>query len=317
MSSASPLVSVICLNHNQAPFLNEAIESVLSQDYTNIELILVDDGSTDASKQIIRQIIHKNTGIQYIDIPYASGNCKAFNKGLALAKGQYIIDLAADDVLEPHRISTQVKAFEELPEDYGIIYTDAYLIDHNSKKTGYSKPFKAFTGDIYQALIEFYFINPPTMMFKKGVLDELGGYNEKLNYEDFDFWIRSARYYKYCYIPEPLCRKRVLNTGLHRQFIQKNNKLLQSTFEVCKTIKNLNRNQEENAALIRRIQYEARQALLTNNYTLVKKYCALYRTITHAKRLNNYMQGMLWAAKWQLPLNRLYIAYAALREKLK
>src|SRR6185436_18882244 len=105
----SPTVTVICLCYNHARFVEEAIESVLNQSYANIQLIVVDDASTDKSAEVIKQLINKHSSIEFLPLQTNLGNCKAFNQGLARAKGEYVIDLAADDVLLPTRIETGVQ----------------------------------------------------------------------------------------------------------------------------------------------------------------------------------------------------------------
>src|SRR5687767_14024308 len=110
----SPLVTVICLCYNHSKFVRKAVESVLTQTYTNIQLVVVDDTSTDNSANIIKELVARHPSIEFISLPTNLGNCKAFNRGLALAKGEYTIDFAADDVLMPERISRQVQYFNKL-----------------------------------------------------------------------------------------------------------------------------------------------------------------------------------------------------------
>src|SRR5690349_7222728 len=119
----SPLVSVICLSYNHARFAEEAIQSVLSQTYSNVELIVVDDASNDNSVQIIEQQIRHRSDIKFLSLKKNLGHCKAFNQGYALAKGEYIIDLAADDVLLPNKIETGVKELEEAGDSYGVHFS--------------------------------------------------------------------------------------------------------------------------------------------------------------------------------------------------
>ena len=92
------LVTIICLCYNQEEFVLESLESVISQDYNQIELIIVDDCSTDNSKIVIENWLLNFPQIQFIANNTNLGNTKSFNKALKLAKGKYIIDLAADDV---------------------------------------------------------------------------------------------------------------------------------------------------------------------------------------------------------------------------
>jgi len=106
-----PLVSVICLCFNQEKFIEASVQSILNQTYDAFEIIIVDDASNDQSPDIIRKLVEQNSQIQSILLPENLGNCKAFNKGLKLAKGEYIIDLAGDDILYEERLEHQIMQF--------------------------------------------------------------------------------------------------------------------------------------------------------------------------------------------------------------
>src|SRR5258705_6164145 len=106
-----PLVSVICLCYNHARFVSEAIGSVQRQTYSRIQLVVVDDASADKSAQVIRESIRNCPEIIFLSLPQNLGNCRAFNKGLAVSTGSFIIDLAADDVLMPYRVQAGLNAF--------------------------------------------------------------------------------------------------------------------------------------------------------------------------------------------------------------
>ena len=129
----SPLVSVICLCYNHEKFVKEAIKSVLCQSYSNIQLIVVDDASTDGSKNVIAEML-EGTSTEFITLHSNLGNTKAFNKGFAKAKGKYIIDLSADDVLIQNRVEKQVAFFEECKQSIGVIYSDAIYIDEEGNE---------------------------------------------------------------------------------------------------------------------------------------------------------------------------------------
>jgi glycosyltransferase involved in cell wall biosynthesis len=274
------LVSVICLSYNHAPFIQEALESVYQQDYQPVEIVVVDDHSTDGSQEIIEDLTRGRSGIQKIYLNENKGNCRAFNKGLSVAKGSYIIDLAADDVLMTDRIRKGVECLSSLGETYGVHFSDAEYIDKDSRfiKYHYRRDqdgtlLEAIPqGDIYPELLSRYFICAPTMMIRRKVLDELNGYDESLAYEDFDFWIRSSRKYKYCFSDKSLVKKRIVEGSLStRQYIR-NSKILKSTFNVCLKAERLNRNQAEDRALARRVAYECRQALISGNLRVAMKF---------------------------------------------
>ena len=274
------LVSVIFLCHNHLPYVRQAIQSVLAQSYPHIELIVVDDGSTDGSKEMIHELATSHQ-FQFIDIPRAIGNCAAFNRGFNASKGEFLIDLAADDELFPERVLKGINTF--LKTDAGVTFCDVLNVDEHDIELGthFQRDEKGNlleevpTGDIYSELIKRYFISPPGMMMKREVLDELNGYDESLSYEDFDFWIRSSRNWSYAYSDEVLVKKRKLPGSLsHQQFSRKSIHQL-TTLKVCQKIKELNRSKEENAALRFRCFYEIRQCIRQGHWKLIPKFLKL------------------------------------------
>lgn len=275
----SPLATVICLCYNHSRFVEEAIESVLNQSYPNIQLIVVDDASTDSSVEVIKKIIEKHPNIEFLPLPTNLGNCKAFNKGLSPAKGDYLIDLAADDVLFPVRIETGIKALQQAGQEYGVHFSDAELISETGEGVGlHSDRFphnRIPQGDVYKELISRYFICSPSMMFTREVINELGGYDETLTYEDFDFWIRSSRKFKYAYAPQVLVKKRITENALAKKQFEVFSRYSLSTFNVCEKILKLNKTPEEQRALFGRILYEIKLNLRLLNIGIVFKYLFL------------------------------------------
>jgi glycosyltransferase involved in cell wall biosynthesis len=223
-----------------------------------IQLIVVDDASTDDSADQIQQLAKQYSTIEFQLLNKNIGNCKAFNHALKLAKGEYIIDLAADDTLLPNRVEVGVKMLRQTGA--GVHFSDAEWIDEAGKHMYmHSDKFPHDTipqGDIYKELISRYFICPPTMMFTREVIDYLHGYDESLTYEDFDFWIRSSRKFKYAYAPHVLVKKRVTSNAMANKQFRLFTTHSQTTFQVCKKIMNLNRTKAEQHALDQRIRYE-------------------------------------------------------------
>ena len=275
----TPLVTVICLCHNQQKYVGAAIRSVLTQTYENIELIVVDDASTDGSQQEIESAI-KDTNAKFISISEIRGNCAAFNQGFHMSKGQFIIDLAADDLLLPKRIEEGINDFANANKEVGVHFSDAFLINENGDiaRTFYKRDIDGqlinspASGDVFESLIRSYFICAPTMMIKREVLDELNGYDEALTYEDFDFWIRSSRNFKYHFNAAPLVKKRDVPNSLGKTQFALRSKHLQTTFKVCNKALDLCRNEQEYLALISRCKYEIKQCVKTLNLGLISKY---------------------------------------------
>jgi glycosyltransferase involved in cell wall biosynthesis len=207
-----PLVSVVCICHNQASWVLNALNSVLFQTYPNIELLVVDTGSSDSSITLIDEWVGSTAvSNRFSSIPVfylgKVGNCKGFNKAFAYCKGKYVIDLAADDILLPTRITEQVQFFEGLPPEAGLVYGNATYIDTNDKVlfTAYDTGGKFFglqrDGYTWAWNMQRFFICPQSTMFRSSMVTELGGYNEALFYEDFDFYCRLMRSWTVHYQP--------------------------------------------------------------------------------------------------------------------
>lgn len=274
-----PTVTVICLCYNQGRFVRDAIHSVMNQLYPDIQLLVVDDASTDNSVSVIKECLNEFPEITFLPLSKNLGNCKAFNHALTFAKGEYIIDLAADDILLPERVSQGVEAFAAAGEQFGVNFTDARWIRedggplylHSDKYPHATIP----EGDIYRHLIARFFICSPTMMFRAHVIKSLGGYDESLAYEDFDFWIRSSRTFLYCYSPQVLVEKRVVKNSMSERQFSLFNSQLRSTFRVCERILSLNRSSDEQKALADRILYEMRVCLRLLHLPLLFRYFIL------------------------------------------
>ncbi len=279
---SEPLVSIICLCFNQKRFVRETLDSAFGQSYGSIEIIVVDDGSTDGSKGEIGDYLTEYPEVHFTDIDQNVGNTRAFNQGLKLAKGKYIIDLSCDDILEPDRVEKQVAFFENQPDEVGVIYSDAQFISENGVLLNrhFDNPKRTpFVGEVYSEVVSTYFIPAPTMLMKKEVLDELGGYDEELAYEDFDFWVRSARKWKYAYQDEVLTKIRFVRGSHSHTLYKKGDRKLRSTIKVCQKVFTLNKNEEEQEALADRLKYEFRHAMLTGNKAEASEFLKMLKRI--------------------------------------
>ncbi len=280
MNKALPKVTIICTCYNHGKYVAECIESVMHQDYPNFELIVVDDGSADNSVKIINSLKEKYSQIVFVKLEENVGICKAFNTALGMSDGDLIIDLAADDMLLPNRLSKGVQAFQRLDKDFGVLFGDAEWIDESGKHLSFhSERFPHDSvprGNIYKDLVERYFICSPTMMFRREVIDFMNGYDESLTYEDFDFWIRSSRHFKYEYDPAVLVKKRKVKNSLSHEQFKILNKHSESTYRVCVKIVDLNQSAEERWATGNRLLYEIRQCIKTLNMPLAVRYLLLW-----------------------------------------
>jgi glycosyltransferase involved in cell wall biosynthesis len=287
--NSNPLVTVICLCYNHSHFLVEALNSLTHQNYSNIEIIIVDDFSTDNSNQLITNWLINHPKVKFIANEKNLGNTKSFNKALQLAKGEYIVDFATDDVLLPNCITLQLQAFRKSTyTNLGIVYGNAELITENGQFSDYffnvndeKKVIeKRKTGDIYTSVLSGgNCMCSVTAMIKKEVLDELKGYDEGLYYEDLDFWIRASRNYDFDFIDNILVQKRNVTNSLGTMFYKKNNarakRINYSTYLILKKAAKLNRTKEENKAILKRIHFDMILAYKMLNLKLLLKFILL------------------------------------------
>lgn len=207
------LVSIIIPTYNSANFIQEAIESCLSQTYRNIEIIIIDDGSIDETANLIKPYLSKHNNIYY----YYQENqerSSARNKGLKIAKGEYIQFLDADDLIAPTKIQKQVDILEENKE-YIAVYCNAIYFKNNILKQIY-QPGKDYTGNIYSKLIEGNFLPIHSVLFRKTNIE----FDEKLScLEDWDFWLRLSKVNEdFYHLNEYLCYVRIHNNNTSKNF---------------------------------------------------------------------------------------------------
>ena len=284
-----PLVTIICLCYNHEQFVVESLNSVLNQSYKNIELIIADDCSTDSSEKTIKNWLENYPDIQFISNETNLGNTKTFNKALKIAKGNYVIDLAADDILMPNCVEKQIDTFLNSDQKkLAIIYGNAEIISENNQHLRYYYEVnhekkvlkKPATGDIYSSILsQSSMICSVASMVKREVLDELKGYDENLAYEDLDLWIRTARNYNFEFIDSVLIQKRELEDSLGSQFYKKfssrTRKINHSTYLIIKKAIALNKTKAENKAVLKRVHQEMVKAQKTYDIGLFIKYIPL------------------------------------------
>lgn len=280
-----PLVSIICISYNHAPFIKEALDSVFNQSYKNLQIIVLDDGSTDDSQGVISKVV---AGKQLMVVNHRQnfGYTKTFNEGLTLAQGEFIIDFALDDVMKPDFVSSGLRRFQSLDLKTGVVYSNADYINEESNVIGNHNEilFKKgminhlVEGDVFSWLLKRYFICTPTMIIRKEVFERLGGYDENLAYEDFDFWVRSSRHWDYAYIDEVHLKKRKLDTSMSAsRYRHWQNEQLQSVLKVCTKAFHLCKTKDEFQSLYTRLNYEYRQCLRNDASELADQYLQLLR----------------------------------------
>lgn len=301
----NPLVTVILTAYNQEKYIGDTLASVFDQTYPNLELIVIDNASADDTLAVIQTYKNPSRNFSLIKNRKNSGLCAAFNYGLSIAKGKYVIDLSGDDVLMPDRIEKQVAAFELLPENYAVIFSNAQYIDSAGKRLGNHYAVDAHgsavrpipSGDVYKNVLERYFICTPTMMMRTSTMLELGGYDETLTFEDFDFWVRSAAKFQYFYLDEILTQKRIVPSSLSSMVYKKGSGMLASYYAVCNKAYDLNRDQQEFDLLAARIRTFIRKCWYAQEYELAVRFRVLL----------NYIENPGWQTELVVLMCRLHL----------
>ncbi len=221
-----PKVSVIIPAYNALAYLIETIESVFKQTFSDFEVLIVDDGSSDGTAGWATQITEPR--VRVIS-QKNQGSSVARNTGITAAKGEYIALLDADDLWEPTKLEKQVRFLEENPS-IGLVDTWTILINQKGKSTGRIIVSSA-EGDVWKQLVQFKPVCccDSTPLIRRSCFDNVGLFNPDLPFlEDLDMWIRLAALYEFAAIKEPLVR--------YRQHPQSKSTNCKGTLEAFRTI---------------------------------------------------------------------------------
>lgn len=200
----SPLVSVIVPAYNAEHYIKEAIDSILNQTYKNLEIIVVNDGSTDNTLSILKEYGGQIKHISQVN----KGPSSARNAGIKIAKGEFIAYQDADDISLPKRIEQEVKYLSDNP-DLSMVFTGhkVAFLDNPDKKFKIQMPSHHST----LSLLQHNYIPCTTVMHRKDILSVVGCWNENV---DWDLWIRISEKFKIGYIKECLSEYRKRGTGI-------------------------------------------------------------------------------------------------------
>lgn len=191
-----PLVTIVTPSFNQGRFIRATIESVLSQDYPNIEYLIMDGGSTDETAAVVKDYASRVTFLSEKD----RGQSHAINKGFQRANGLVVAWLNSDDLLMPGAVSTAVRVFREKPAT-GAIYGEGYLIDLDgniTRRFPCTEPL-----NLWKLVHLSDYILQQTVFFRRDVIRELGYLDESLHYTmDWDIFIKIAARWPLEYVPE-------------------------------------------------------------------------------------------------------------------
>lgn len=201
-----PKVSIIMSAYNAKQYMRGAIDSILNQAFRDFEFIIINDGSTDSTRDII--LSYKDSRIKFIENSENIGLTKSLNKGLKIAQGEYIARIDTDDTSMPERLMEQVRFLDE-HKDIAVVGSWAEVID-DEKGESYILKHSCDSVIIKWAYIFKNQIVHSSAFFRKNIIEDVGYYNENYKYaQDFDFWFRVSRKYKITNIPKILTKHRI------------------------------------------------------------------------------------------------------------
>lgn len=209
-------VSIILPTYNGARYISEAIESVIAQTFLDWELVVVDDGSIDSTKEIIDKFLEKEKRIIYFKNESNLGIQKSLNRGLREAKGKYIARIDSDDVwIDFDKLQKQVEFLDSF-EDYILVGTGVVNVDEKGVELYRHLQFKE-DKEIRERILNKNCFVHSSVMFRKDVALKLGGYSEdeKVKHiEDYDLWLKVGRLGKMANLPFFSVRLLISNNSL-------------------------------------------------------------------------------------------------------
>lgn len=196
-------VTVVMPCYNHAQYVERAVLSVVSQSYKNFELVVIDDGSKDESVQKLK-VLQKKHGFTFIT-QENKGVCKTLNRAIhEAAKGEYIALLASDDFWDEDKLKLQMECLEQHPESELCFSQAIEFTDETNPSKGRLFPKKCLSGRVLNSVFLRQHVPAGTMLFSRRLYDQLGGFDENLKEEDWDFVIRSAAATSFCAVNKPL-----------------------------------------------------------------------------------------------------------------
>jgi glycosyltransferase involved in cell wall biosynthesis len=209
----APGVSVVIPAYNYARYLPRALDSVLRQTFQDIEILIIDDGSTDNTPDVVRDFL-ADPRVRYHRIRN-NGPSRARNVGIGLARAELVAFLDADDAWMPTKLEKQLALFRRRPSP-GVVYTRRRLVDAEGFELESVEP-TPHRGQVLQALLGGNFLCLTSCMVSRRVFETVGTFDEALSQaEDYDLWLRAAQHFRFDFVDEPLVSYRFGHTSLSR-----------------------------------------------------------------------------------------------------
>jgi len=208
------LVSIIIPTYNAEPWIAETLESAFQQTYSNTEIIVVDDGSTDQTRTILQSYVPR---IRLILNETNQGVAASRNRGNAEAKGQYVALLDHDDLWEKDKLAKQMALFEATPT-LGLVFSDCLYRTQEGKTWRSFQVNAPSRGNVFNALLENNFVPCLTAVIPRNVLNQIGVFRKDFQMaEDLELFLRIAQRYPIDYVDKPLGTHRIHSQNFSRK----------------------------------------------------------------------------------------------------
>jgi glycosyltransferase involved in cell wall biosynthesis len=206
-TNMNPLVSVVIATYNMATFLPASVRSVLAQTYAPLEAIVVDDGSTDDTAEVVRPFLD-DPRVRYVHQPNG-GQRAAKNAGIRAARGEYVAFNDADDLWYPHKLQKQIPLFDA-DGRVGMVYAERDLIDERGNPAVGRKIARFRGANLYRQLLLNNFVPFSTCVISRHCFERLGIFDDRMERSiDYELWLRYSLHYEFDYVNEPLAAHRV------------------------------------------------------------------------------------------------------------
>jgi glycosyltransferase involved in cell wall biosynthesis len=202
------LVTIIIPAFNHEKYVGQALLSAIRQDYANLEILVIDDGSTDGTAAVIEEVLARSSNdreVKFIRQPN-QGLSRTLNRGLEMAQGDFVQLLASDDAYLPAKTRVCVDRLSALPVSVGAIYCDGYVVDEdNNKLMKFSERFpKPFSANTHKELLVGNWIPAMGLFYRKEALLAVGKFDESIQVEDWELLLRLTGSFKVSSIPDLL-----------------------------------------------------------------------------------------------------------------
>ena len=215
----SPKITVLMPVYNGGKYLNDAIESVLNQSFSDFEFLIINDGSTDNSEGVIKKYQQQDTRIVYIKNEENIGLQKTLNKGLSFSKTDFLARMDSDDIwCDKDKLQKQFDFLKKNP-DHALVGTAMETMDEKGSKLQTIK-FKESDNEIRNVILFSSQFAHPSVMISERALDEIGFYatdNKYKNVEDYELWLRIGTKYKFANLPDVCLRYRIHSSSVSMQ----------------------------------------------------------------------------------------------------